>query len=283
MSSFLIIGCGYLGQQLCHLLTQKKHQVYYLKRSAQTNQNIGHHIQKDWFHCQREDLPKVDFIVYTMSPDNTDLVSYQQAYPLGIQHLLNLLTPKSAPAKIIMASSTSTYDVQDGSRVTEDFPCHPTQPTVQAIVEAETMLIDSDYDFCIARFGGIYGTGRHHLLDLIRQGKIEYPNKRVFSNRIHVVDAAQIILHLATLTYNEGIYNCVDPDPNTLTTIVSWLSCKLGTPIDHQPLNQQEVQQARLTNKQVSCERLLHTGYQFTYPSFREGLTAIMKDESINH
>ena len=53
-----------------------------------------------------------------MSPHSSRISDYQQAYVDGETHDLITITP-ARPKKVVLASSTSVYDVHDGSWVVE--------------------------------------------------------------------------------------------------------------------------------------------------------------------
>ncbi|MGC6404250.1 MAG: NAD-dependent epimerase/dehydratase family protein [Candidatus Comchoanobacterales bacterium] len=278
MTTFLIVGCGYLGRHVCQYLDHPNHQVFYLKRSDPTSKDHGKHIQKDWFKCTTNDIPEVDYVFYTMSPNSMRDADYQRNYTDGTQHLVKLMKQQKALKKIIFVSSTSVYDVHDGRWVYEDDKDFSQTPKAQAILQAESILTQSDLPHIIARLGGIYGHGRHYLMDLIRQGKYYLNHKQVFSNRIHVEDAARCLHHLAQIPESHTIFHGTDPQPTALNTITAWLSSKLGATIEYS-MSEDEASRSRLTNKRISSEKLVASGFHFQYPSFREGFIQIMKQE----
>ena len=281
MTTYLIIGCGYLGRHICQFLNHDDANVYFIKRSPASAKDHGNIIQKDWFKYTPNDLPQVDYVFYTMSPHSSRISDYQQAYVDGVKHMISLLSHQRDLKKVVLASSTSVYDVHDGSWVAESCQKFGEHEKTQAILAGESLLTHSDLPWVIARLGGIYGHGRHYLLDLIRQGKCYLNHEQVFSNRIHVHDAARCLHHLSLLPLTEGqLFHGVDPQPTALNTITAWLSSKLGAHISH-PMNQEEATRSRLSNKQVSSEKLVATGFNFQYPSFREGFIQIMKQEGM--
>ena len=90
-----------------------------------------------------------------------------------------------------------------------------------------------------------------------------------------------VVYTTCLLPLTEGqLFHGVDPQPTALNTITAWLSSKLGAHISH-PMNQEEATRSRLLNKQVSSEKLVATGFNFQYPSFREGFIQIMKQEGM--
>ena len=73
----------------------------------------------------------------------------------------------------------------------------------------------------------------------------------------------------------ETIYLAVDNEPSLKNEVMLWLASQLKI-----ELNQTEAvrlqEQALRSNKRCSNRRLLHSGYSFHYPSFREGYTELL-------
>ncbi|HJN38465.1 MAG TPA: NAD-dependent epimerase/dehydratase family protein [Gammaproteobacteria bacterium] len=279
MTRCLIIGCGYVGNHLGTLLLNEGCTVYGLRRQAHKIAENITPIGMDWLDMTVDKLPEVDFIFYLLSPDSSDDTNYKKTYLEGTKHLIHLLNTSEKPCqKIIYASSTKVYSIQDGSWVDEETPINPTEPKAKILYEAENIITSSGHDFSIARLGGIYGPHRHFLLNQVINGEVSIRKDQAFSNRIHQEDCAQALKHMMTLTFNEGIYNVVDQEPATLNTIISWISSKSGKPLP--PLEEaNSSMDLRLTNKQCSCQRLLHTGFIFKYPNFRDGFGEILRKE----
>lgn len=275
----LIIGCGYIGNNLGTLLLNAGHTVYGLRRQTHKLATNITPIKKDWLDLTAEEFPEVDFVFYMLSPDSNDDESYKKTYLEGTEHLINLLNKSNSPCqKIIYASSTRVYSTQDGSWVDEETPINPTQPKSILLYQAENTIASSGYDYCIARLGGIYGPNRHFLLNQVINGEIPARKDLVFSNRIHQEDCAKALKHMMGLTFNEGVFNVVDQEPAPLNTIISWISSKSGKPLPDNH-SKPSTTDLRLTNKQCSCQRLLHTGFIFKYPNFREGFNEILRKE----
>jgi nucleoside-diphosphate-sugar epimerase len=73
-----------------------------------------------------------------------------------------------------------------------------------------------------------------------------------------------------------SVFNVVDDEPVMQRDFFAWLAERLGKPMPPSVLGNAEMNRKRgVTNKRVSNQRLKKIlGYQFKYPTFREGYTA---------
>ncbi len=133
----------------------------------------------------------------------------------------------------------------------------------------------------ILRLAGIYGPGRNALVNL-RRGEARRIVKpgQVF-NRAHVDDIAELT-HLALTRGLEGqIWNVADAEPAPPQDVVAYAAALLGLP----PPPEEPFDRARLSpmtaefyadNKRISIAKAKSLlGFAPTYPSYREGLTAL--------
>ena len=129
----------------------------------------------------------------------------------------------------------------------------------------------------ILRLAGIYGPGRGYWFKqyLKNEARIEGKGARIL-NMIHRDDVAGAIIAALKNGQPGEIYNVVDNEPVTQLAFFRWLSDALGKDL---PPSVAEapgaVRKRGVTDKQVSNRRLkMELGYQFKYPTFREGYTA---------
>ena len=82
----------------------------------------------------------------------------------------------------------------------------------------------------VLRFGGLYGPGRHHLVDQIKRGE-NVIGGRVdhFINYLHRDDAASSVLaSLVSGPAGARIYNVSDGNPVTKSQLARWIAQRLG-------------------------------------------------------
>ena len=133
------------------------------------------------------------------------------------------------------------------------------------------------------RLPGIYGPGRS-ALDRLRAGegrRIVKPGQ-VFS-RIHVDDIVSGLVASLERPRAGGIYNLVDDEPAPPQDVMEYAARLLGVPVPPDlPFNELGMSPATrrfyAENKRVSNARAkAELGWRPTYPTYREGLAAILE------
>ncbi len=233
---------------------------------------------------QPETLAKLptpfDWVVNTTSSNRGGPRDYRRVFFEGTRNLLSWLEA-APPQKYIHTSSTSVYGQNDGSVVKESSPTEPSTETGSILVETEQLLLNSarekKFPAMILRVAGIYGPDRGHLFlqYLKNQAAIAGKGER-YLNMVHLEDVAGCIVAALKDGQPGEIYNVVDDEPVTQFHFFRWLSETLGKPM---PASVHEsgdpVRKRGITNKRVSNRKLkMELGYQFRYPTFREGYTA---------
>ncbi len=122
------------------------------------------------------------------------------------------------------------------------------------------------------RFGGIYGPGRDRLIREVKAGASCVADPPVYTNRIHRDDCAGVLRHLMSLRSPHVVYCGVDSEPAARCVVLDWLADRLGAP----PPARLPPDPSAARGKRVSNARLLESGYDFLYPSFREGYAQVL-------
>ena len=274
MQRVLIAGCGYVGSKLAaDLATNAALEVFTVRRSVGFDSANVRCIKADLIHGSLSDLPDdVDTVFFCAAPADSSVTAYEDIYVRALGRMIQHVESRGKPgARILLTSSTSVYGQSKGEMVNEDSPTVPANQSSQVILRGEGLLRSGD---SAIRLGGIYGPGRTSFIDSVRRGTIAVnPESSAFTNRIHRDDAAAILQFCAMLDRPERIYNGVDCECATRATVASWLAHRLGVPL--KTTHETEVSTFLRGNKQVSNERLLRAGYQYLYPTFREGYSAL--------
>jgi len=279
----LIIGCGDLGINLGRELLEEGHQVIGLRRNVEALKDTGiTPLALDLDSLEEADaksLPQADYVVYTVSADRFEESAYQSAYPEGLKRVLSVMEQhKTPPRRVFFVSSTSVHGQQEGEVVNEESPTDPTSFSGTLMCEAEQALINHPLPGTVIRFSGIYGPGRDRLIHQVAEGRVAAITPVVYSNRIHRDDCTGIIAHL--IRYQErgetldDIYLGSDCEPVTMHNVMMWLAEQLkveATETMQSPLR-------RRTSKRCDNQRILSTGYQFRFPSYREGYAQVLKE-----
>ncbi len=277
----LIAGCGDLGTEAGLRFAAAGHRVLGLRRSPGKLPDVIEALAGD-LSAPLPDLPgDVEVLVYAAAADGRTEDAYRRAYVHGPHHVLDALDRAGAQVRrVLMVSSTGVYGVVDGSEVDEDTPTEPNSASGAVLVEAERALLDRRPDATVFRLAGVYGPGRTRLIDQVRDGTAVIPDPPVHTNRIHRDDAAQAILELTTgAAPAPRVLVGVDHDPAERGQVLRFLADELGLP--HPPTGPDR--RARGGDKRCRNDRLVATGFRFTYPTFREGYRAVLAGHGVRH
>ncbi|MGE3874158.1 MAG: SDR family oxidoreductase [Parvibaculaceae bacterium] len=179
-------------------------------------------------------------------------------------------------------STTGVYGDRGGDWVDETSPLEPTTARGERRLAAETAWRDLRLPLHIFRLAGIYGPGRNQLVSL-RDGtakRIVKPGQ-IFS-RIHVEDIAGV-LEASIARRNPGqAYNVCDDEPCPPQDVVAFAAMLLEMPpppetaFDDAELSPMArsfyAESKRVSNRRIKDE----LGYRLIYPTYREGLTALL-------
>jgi nucleoside-diphosphate-sugar epimerase len=289
----LIVGCGYVGGPLGAELVRQGHEVFGLRRSpgAETDLKAAGVVPLLGDITQPVQLARLPsnfhWVVNCVSSSGGGAAGYREVYLQGTRNLVDWLSA-APPAKFVYTSSTSVYGQEDGSMVKESSATEPDAETGKILVETEKVLVEAahqkKFPAVILRVAGIYGPDRGHWFKqyLNNEARIEGKGERVL-NMIHRDDIVGAIIAALKSGRAGEIYNAVDDEPVTQLAFFEWLSATLGKELppcadeasgNLVPAETAERKRGR-TNKKVSNRRLkMELGYQFKYPTFRQGYTA---------
>ncbi len=281
--TILIIGCGDIGINLGRELLDEGHQVIGLRRNVEALKGTGIKPLKldlnDLEDANAASLPHADYVVYTVSADRFEESAYQSAYPDGLKNVLKVMEQhKKPPRRIFFVSSTSVYGQQEGEAVNEESPTESTSFSGNLMCDAEQALINHTLPGTVIRFSGIYGPGRDRLIHQVAEGRVAAITPVIYSNRIHRDDCTGIIAHL--IRYQESgqtpsdVYLGSDCEPVTMHNVMMWLAKQLKV----DATNTMQSPLRRRTSKRCDNQRVLDTGYQFRFPSYREGYAQVLKE-----
>ncbi len=277
----LLVGCGKVGLPVAQALTDT-HEVFALSRSANTHHDGIHSIQADVSRAEslHEVLPeRLDIVLYCLSPSEISDEGYRRTYPEGLQNILTALPEGSVLQRLYLVSSTSVYHQNDNSWVNEDSPTLPSSFAGQRILEAEKLAHDSPHPSTVVRFSGIYGGQRKRLIEQVRCGKQHLNESVRTTNRIHETDCIGFLLHLIKQPDQSKIASCYlasDSAPVDMNEVVKFIAAALGV------IAQEKASSGprrRGGNKRCDNSRMLSTGYQLRYPSYKHGYGEMLEQE----
>jgi nucleoside-diphosphate-sugar epimerase len=283
MARVLIAGCGYVGAALGALLDRDSHAVFGLRRRAGALPWGVRPIEADLcIPSTLRELPsQLDFVFFAAAPGGRDDALYRALYVEGLRNLTAALAEqKQEPKRIFFTSSTSVYGQRDGEWVDESSPAEPRSFAGRRLLEAESLLFASPFPATVVRFGGIYGPRRTALVERVRTGRLLYQAEPPsYTNRIHRDDCAGALRHLMNLPEPERLYLGVDSEPAAEADVYRWLAGVLGAPVPRAgPAREEPVDLGRSGSRRCRNDRLLASGYEFQYPTFREGYAAVLAE-----
>jgi nucleoside-diphosphate-sugar epimerase len=285
----LIVGCGYIGLPLGAELVRLGHDVCGVTRSDRNHAALQAASIQPFIAdvAQRTDFDKLpppfDWVVNTVSSSKGGVEEYKQVYLQGTRHLIDWLST-APPKKFVYTSSTSVYGQTDGSQVKESSPAEPAGETSQVLATTEKLLLDAAHGkklpAVILRVAGIYGPERGHLFLQYLKDEARIPGRgERLLNMIHRADVVGCIIAALKNGQAGEVYNAVDDEPVPQIHFFRWLSETLGKnmpPFGDEPApagRKRAVTHKKVLNRKLKAE----LGYQFKYPTFRQGYSAEIK------
>ncbi len=282
----LILGCGYTGQRLAQWLTYQQIEVAATNRTGASIPRLSIPIfpfvcatDFDAVPLSAAALENVTHVVSTIAPDT------QGIDPVAAS-LMPLLKSSAHLQWFGYLSTTGVYGDTQGAWVDEESAVNPQNARSQHRVTIEATFLNSGLPAHIFRLPGIYGPGRS-IFDKVRAGTAQHIYKpgHVFS-RIHVDDIVQTLWKSMRSPHAGAIYNVADDEPSESGDLLK----EAATLLNISPPTAQLYSQVRLSPMAASfwseCRRIRNDkikqvlGVQLAYPSYREGLRAILATEA---
>lgn len=284
--SVMIFGCGYVGKALAQQLLGQGVRVGALTRNAEKAaalralglcEVIEAELDSQAWHAQVSG--RYDAVVNCVSSAGGGLAGYRQSYLEGQRSILEWARSQSIRS-YIYTSSTSVYPQDDGATVDEAADTRDAPATGQVLLASEALLagaVDRIGRWYVLRLAGIYGPGRHYLLDQLREGAGKIPGRGDYAlNMIHLEDIVAVICGFLGGRADSGIYNVADDSPATKAEVLAHLAERLNLPaptFDPEQVSERLRRRGgRMPHRYVSnakAKAALH--WQPKYPSFREG------------
>jgi nucleoside-diphosphate-sugar epimerase len=185
--------------------------------------------------------------------------------------------------RFLYISSTSVYGESQGAWVDENTPCLPDRESGRVALAAEEVLRSHPVGAraIVLRLAGIYGPGRVlRMQDLAAGQRIDVAAEAIV-NLIHVDDAVATILAAEQRAQPPATYVVSDGHPLPRREFYRYLSelLHLPPPTFLDVKTDQGRSLRGFGNKRVRNERMLEElGIQLAYPSYHEGLEAIVRE-----
>lgn len=301
-SRLLILGCGYIGGAVADAAMQRGWSVAALTRNVQkaraladrgVNVVLGDLADTDWHARVPRDF---DTVLNTVSSGGGGLDGYRRSYVEGMRSILTWAEP-GVPATFIYTGSTSVYAEAHGELVSEEVEARPGgSEAAVPLLEAERLVRDSRCfaRWFILRLAGIYGPGRHYLLDQLRAGATVFPGTGAHRlNLAHRDDIVAAILACATAPADVAneIFNVAGDTAAPKAEVTAWIARQLGVTAPVYARNGGELppgvprvrgRSGPVPDRIISNAKLKRVlGWRPRFPDFRDGYRQIFEEEGM--
>ncbi|MFB6151223.1 MAG: SDR family oxidoreductase [Haloarculaceae archaeon] len=279
-----ILGCGYVGLELSRQLVAE-HEVVGVRRSPggieRVEETGAEGVRADVTDADAlAAVPDADAVVFAASSGGRGAARAREVYVDGLRTAIDHFCGRAdPPARVVYTSSTGVYGDHGGDWVDEATPVDPTTDKTAVLAEAERIARERPSGGCsgtVARFAGLYGPDRYRL-DRYLGG----PVTEGYLNMVHRDDAADAVRFLLETDSARGeVVNVVDDEPVSKWAFADWLAEQCGREAPPKRTVAERLADGDLsgaaerrlrTSKRVSNEKLRRLGYEFAYPTFREG------------
>lgn len=282
----LIFGGGYLGAELARQAMATGHPVTLTSRDAGRREALAKKgftaIDPADARALSEAAVSAAAIAVTAPPDADGCPGARALIPA-------LAAADAYPDWIGYVSTTGVYGDRAGGWVFEDGALNAATLQAARRLRAEQDWLDAGRGMGLTvqvfRLPAIYGPGRSPFARL-RDGTARLVRKpgQVF-NRVHVADAARGMLASMARPRPGGVYNLTDDEPAPADVILAWAAERLDLPtppeVEWTDSSVSEgMRRFYLDSKRVSNARAkAELGWRPQYPSWREGLEAVLADK----
>ncbi|WP_435077217.1 SDR family oxidoreductase [Halococcus sp. AFM35] len=287
-----VLGCGYVGLELGRRLVPD-HDVVGVRRSAD-----GHEaIERAGFDAIEADLtnpedltavPDVDTLIFAASSGGRGAAAAREIYVDGLRTVIETFGAREdSPDRLVYTSSTGVYGDHGGDWVDESTPLEPTTEKTVVLAEAERVALEDasehGIDGTVVRFAGLYGPERYRL-----ERYLDGPVTEGYLNMLHRADAAGAIRFLLDSDAGRGeAVLAVDDEPVEKCDFADWLADECDVPRPDKRTTAERLREGDLseparrrieTSKRCSNAKLRELGYEFAYPTHREGYRAAIEE-----
>jgi nucleoside-diphosphate-sugar epimerase len=286
----VIFGCGYVGTAVAREAQAKGIRVEALTRNpdrAAALVELGAaavvaDLATDTWH--QRIAPGAEFVLNCVSSGGGGTAEYRRSYVGGMQSILGW-AGRSAEGTFVYTSSTSVYPQTGGMVVDETAPTEGAGANGRILLEAEALLQKAGPAcgrWFILRLAGIYGPGRHHLLDQILGGAAEMAGSG--EQRLNLAHRDDIVAaiwaaFMSPAAGGNRIFNVADDAAATKSKVVEWLAAQVGRPPPRFSGGPASTRRgfAEPPDRLISNARIkVELGWRPEYPSFREGYRQIL-------
>lgn len=282
----VIFGAGYVGSALARRALASGAEVTALTRNTQTAAQLAEagartivaDLAGDAWHGRiAADAP---FVVNCVASGGGGPDAYRRSYVEGLASILRWGATTPTPGILAYTSSTSVYPQDGGVRVDETAQTERAEGNAVILLEAERQALAWPGTARVLRLAGIYGPGRHHLLDTLREGSGSVAGVGGHRlNLIHRDDIVEAILAVLASARPDGerIYNVADDGAAPKAEIMAWLAARVGVDVPVFTGGPATGRRRVTPDRVIANDRLKRdSGWRPRFPTFREGYAALL-------
>jgi nucleoside-diphosphate-sugar epimerase len=270
----LVVGLGYVGGPLAAALARRGHRVLGLRRSDGPAPEGVRIVRGDVTSPETWTGSPGDFdqVVVLLSAGERSEAAYERTYLAGAKSV----RARFPQSRVLWVSSTAVY-VGDADSVLNDDTSPDAQSGTGGILRrAEEVVATGPH--LIVRPSGIYGPGRTTLLERLRRADVADEERDVWTNRIHQEDLIRCLTFCVERPELRGSLLASDCEPAQLGSMQAWVLSEVGSAppalgaAARGPRASAEPRRSRL----IQPTRLAQLGFEWKYPSYREGYRALL-------
>ncbi len=281
----LVLGCGYIGAEVCRRAPAAGWAATGIVRSETSRARLAAEgLDVRALDVVQGDLVALgggwDGVLVALSAGGRGEAAYGEVYAEAPARLAAWASSIGVRS-LVLLSSTGVYR-QEGV-VDETSPAGGDGPSDALVAGERAALAAVVPSRTVLRLGGLYGLGRHYLLDQLRRGDRVVggvSDHRI--NYLHRDDAATACL--AALAAGEGahLYNVTDGHPVTKAALATWICERLGQPapiLDPEaPAGPRARRTGRVTpDREARSDRIRRElGWKPAFSTVFEGLSSLL-------
>jgi nucleoside-diphosphate-sugar epimerase len=252
----VIFGCGYVGGAVARQALARGMRVTALTRNPATAaelRTMGAEVvvadlAGEAWHAQI--AGGADYVLDAVSSSGGGIEGYRRSYVDGMRSLFAWARKTGPVGTLVYTSSTSVYPQDGGAVVDERAATTGGGERAQVLLGAEKVLragrevrgegvvaegdsaggaVTACRRYFILRLAGIYGPGRHALLEQVRAGEVA----GVGAHRLNLIHRADICAAIwavfaAPPAVADEIFNVADDGAAPKTEVAAWLAARIG-------------------------------------------------------
>ena len=283
----VVFGCGYVGTAVATwassvgirvtALTRNESSAVVLRESG-IDAVVADLASRTW-HERIAGAPEL--ALNCVSSGGGGIEAYRHSYLAGMESIVAWAHAGGPVGTFVYTSSTSVYPQGEGATVDETLPAGTPTERGQILLQTEAVLrssVDAAQRWFVLRLAGIYGPGRHYLLEQVRAGEVAGIGEHHL-NLIHRDDvvAAVAACFSAPETLRNEVFNLADDGPARKSDVVTWLAAQLGLPPPKFTGEPAGTRRAVTPDRVISNARARTVlGWRPRYATFRDGYANLL-------